>query len=273
LTSQHYRLLVTDVDGTLIGRDPNISKENIEALDMVRRAGIQVSLSSGRSIKSCLPYIEQLSLESYHVFFDGALVSIPDLSEKIYVENIDRSMVREMIEFASSHEIDLELSSLSKYFSERETWSTDIKRRFFGTDTTVGDLTGLWEREEIIRADIVITNSEEEAKAALFMNHFTGRLQFTQAHTPRFPDATFINITSKGLSKGKALKALAKHMGIKLEEVAAVGDWINDIPLLSTAGLGIAMGNAHDDVKAVADHVTLDVEENGLAEAIKKHLL
>ena len=273
MTPQRFKLLVTDIDGTLIGPEGDISKENAGALAAVQREGINISLSTGRSIKSCLRYIDELGLNSYHMFFDGALVSSADLKEKVYIQYIESEMVKRMIEFADTHDIDLELATLSKYYARRETWSTDIKRRFFSIDTTLGDLGGLWERKEIIRVDIVIRNPEEEARAMLFTDHFAGELQFTEAHTPRYPDVTFINITAKGLSKGKALEALVSHLGIRLDEVAAVGDWLNDIPMLETAGLGIAMGNAHEDLKAVADHVTLDVEEDGLAEAIKKYVL
>jgi hypothetical protein len=75
------------------------------------------------------------------------------------------------------------------------------------------------------------------------------------------------------VSKGRALEALASYLGISLAEVMAIGDGINDIPLLSVAGLAIAMGNAPDEVKAVADYITLDVDHSGVAAAIEKFLL
>jgi Cof subfamily protein (haloacid dehalogenase superfamily) len=273
LTSGKYKLLVIDVDGTLINNEANISGATAEALQAAKEAGIVISLSTGRSVKSCQRYVEELSLDNYHVFFDGALVSRPATDENIYIQSLKAQDVKELVEFAREKDINIEITSIDRYFSERETWSTRAKQDYFGVTTTIGDLTGLWEREEIIRADIVVTNREEEAIAAEFIDHFTGRLQFTEAHTPRLPDVTFVNITSPGLSKGKALEALAAHLCIPLESVAAAGDWKNDIPLLTTAGLGIAMGNAHDDLKAVADYVTLDVDDDGLAVAIKKFLL
>ena len=82
-----------------------------------------------------------------------------------------------------------------------------------------------------------------------------------------------MNIIAPGTSKGEALKALAGYLEVSLDEVVAVGDWVNDISLLSTAGLGIAMGNAHEDLKAIADHVTLSVDDHGLAAAIREYLL
>ena len=75
------------------------------------------------------------------------------------------------------------------------------------------------------------------------------------------------------VSKGRALEVLAEHLGISLVEVMAVGDGINDMSLLSTAGLAVAMGNSSSEVKAVADYITLDVEQSGLATAINKFLL
>jgi len=68
------------------------------------------------------------------------------------------------------------------------------------------------------------------------------------------------------------LEALASHLGVSLTEVVAVGDGTNDISLLTSAGLAIAMGNAPDEVKAVADHVTLDVDHSGLAAAVNQFL-
>ena len=76
-----------------------------------------------------------------------------------------------------------------------------------------------------------------------------------------------------GVSKGRALGALASHLGVALDEVIAIGDGSNDVPLLSLAGVAVAMGNAPEEGKAVADHVTLDIEHSGVAAAIERFLL
>ncbi len=273
MTPHHYKLLVIDIDGTLINRYGDISAENSEALALARNSGIQVSLSTGRSLKSSLRIIDQLSLDSYHIFFDGALVSSPDPGEEIYAQTINNAVVRQMIEFAHSHEIDLELYSSTHYFAERETWSTEAHRQFFGLEPTMGSFAGLWEQERIIKGSLVVTTPQEEARAESFGNHFADSLHFSQVKVPTFPDVTFINILAPNTSKGIALQALALHLEVSLDEVVAVGDGKNDISLLSTAGLGIAMGNAHEEVKKVADHITLNVEEHGLAAAIKRFLV
>ena len=191
----------------------------------------------------------------------------------MYVRPVDKVLVKEMVEFANTNNIDLELASAKKYFAGRETWSTEVKRNAFDIDVIIGDLSSPCETEEIIRLDIVVSNTQEQAGAELFTRQFAGRLRFSQAHSPQFPDVTFVNIISPGTSKGEALKALTRHMDVNLDEVVAVGDWINDVPLLMAAGLKIAMGNAHNDLKAIADYVTLDAEEHGLAAAVRKFLL
>ena len=154
MTSDKYKLLVIDIDGTLINNEGNISEENREALAMARNAGIQVALSTGRSVKSCLRYLEELPLDSYHIFFDGGLVSCPATEECIYVQHLEAEAVRQLVEFARETNANIEITSVNNYYSERETWSTHAKREFFGVETTIGSLAGIWEREQIIRADL-----------------------------------------------------------------------------------------------------------------------
>ena len=83
----------------------------------------------------------------------------------------------------------------------------------------------------------------------------------------------FIKIIDTDVSNGEALTTLASFLGIAIEEVMAVGDGLNDIPLLKAAGLAVAMGNAFPEVKEVADYVTLDIDHSGLAAAIDRFLL
>jgi Cof subfamily protein (haloacid dehalogenase superfamily) len=266
-----YKLLVVDIDGTLLGREGSISAEDREALAEARRSGIKVCLSTGRATQACLPIINQLSLDGYHIFFDGALVS--NLSDEIYAKPLDRRVVKEAVEFVQRNDIYIELYSATHYFVEQENWATEIHRQYFKLEPTVVDLTDLWNRERIIKVGLITHSPEEMAQARSFRLHFDRRLRFSVARSPAFPDVEFTNVLAPEVDKGKALSALASHMGVSLGEVVAIGDGTNDIPLLSLAGLAIAMGNAPDEVKAVAHHITLDVDHSGLAAAIKRFLL
>ena len=273
LIKNPYKLLVVDIDGTLIDKNGAISAEDKDALARAGDSGIQVSLSTGRVVQACLRIISQLSLDGYHMFFDGALVSNPEKGEEVYVKPIGEELVRQIVDFVHLNEINLDLYSATHYFVERETWSTDIRRQFFGIEPTVIDFTNLWQKERIIKGTLVVLSAEERAKADNFRRQFKSSLHFSGTRTPAYPEVDFINVVAPDVSKGKALEALASFLEIPLTEVIAIGDGANDISLLSSAGLAVAMDNAPDELKAVADYVTLDVEHNGVAAAINKFLL
>ena len=271
----NYKLLVMDIDGTLLGKDGTISAKDGEALARARNLGIKVSLGTGRVPQACSRIISRLSLDDYHIFFDGALVSNPGNGEEVYVKPISEELVRQIVEFTHRNEIDIniDLYSATHYFVERETWATDIRRQFFNIQPTIIDFAKYWSKERIIKGTLVVRSAEEKAKADSFCHKFKNSLSFSLTKTPAYPEVDFINVLAPDVSKGKALEALASFLGISLTEVIAIGDGVNDISILSLAGLAVAMGNASDEVKAVADHVTLDVDHNGAAVAINKFLL
>ncbi len=268
-----YRLLVLDVDGTLVNKKGAVSAADRTAIKKAAALGVPTSLSTGRVIQACVKIIRELSLDGYHIFYDGALVTNLATGEELYARPISGTVVKDAVEFARASGTYLELYSTSHFFAERENWSDDIHRRFFRVEPTFTDFSGIWERERIIKAELVAHNAAEEVKVAEFRRHFGRRLRFSTASTPAFPDVRFINITDPGVSKGEALKALAAHLGMRLEEVMAIGDGTNDLPLLEAAGLAVAMGNAPDELKAVADYITLDVDHSGVAAAVERFLL
>lgn len=268
-----YKLLVVDVDGTLVGREGSISAENKNALARAGARGIKVALSTGRVVPACLGIISQLSLDGYHIFFDGALVSNPKSGKEVYAQPLQKGLLRRAVAFAHSQDIYLELYSVTDYFVEHEHWSIDIHRKFFGIEPALVDFTQLWDRERIIKGELVVSSAEEVSKAERFQLQFSDSLRFSWASTPAYPDVHFINVVDPGVSKGKALEALSSYLGVPLSEVMVIGDGTNDLPIFSLAGRAIAMGNAPDEVKGVADYVTLDVDQNGLAVAIEKFLL
>ncbi|MBI4283468.1 MAG: HAD family phosphatase [Chloroflexi bacterium] len=272
LINNSYKLLVVDIDGTLLGKNGTISAEDKKALARAHNSGIRVSLSTGRVVRACLNLISQLPLDGYHIFFDGALVASPEKGEEVYVKPISEESVKQIIEFAHRHEVNLDLYSATKFFAERETWATNIRRQFFDLEPTVVDFSELWRKERIIKGTLVVRSQEERAKADNFYRHFDSRLAFSWTKTPAYPEVDFINVLAPDVSKGKALEALASYLGVDLTEIMAIGDGINDVSLLSIVGLAVAMNNARPELKAVADYVTLDVDHNGVAAAINKLL-
>ncbi|MFC2020809.1 Cof-type HAD-IIB family hydrolase [Chloroflexota bacterium] len=272
MTNNRYKLLVVDIDGTLLDKNGVISAEDAKALATAVDSGIRVSLSTGRAVKACLKILSRLALYGYHIFFDGALVHDPKKDEEMYVEPISADSVRQIIEFSHTVGIDINLYSATHFFAERETWATDIRRDFFDLQPTIVDFDGLWQKERIIKGTLTASSAEEKSKANEFWSHFKNSFNFSWTSTPAYPDVDFINVLTPDVSKGIALEVLASFLGIPLTEVMAIGDGANDILLLATAGLAVAVGNASDELKAVADYVTLDVDHNGVAAAISKFL-
>jgi len=267
-----YKLLVVDVDGTILDSNGAISDEDKAALAGAAAAGVRVCLSTGRVVNACHSIIEKLSLGGCHIFYDGALVCDAAKTQEIYCNPLEAGAVRKAVEFARANDIYLELYSTERFFAERQNWSDEIHTNYFGVAPTITDFSGIWERERILKAEILVHNKAEQAEAELFMNEFNGSLHFSIARSPSFPEINFVNIINPGVSKGAALKALATHYGISIGEIIAIGDGLNDISLLEGAGTAGAMGNAFPEVKRVADYITLDVKDSGVAAAIRKFL-
>jgi len=274
MTKTRYKLLVSDIDGTLVNKQGVISEADRHALAEVLDAGIRVSLCTGRVTRACQSILTQLSLNGFHIFFDGALVCDANNNQEIYSETIDTRLVKKASEAASTCGVQIEFFSGTHYFSDKQSWRTELRQTFFGTSPSLVDYKKLWQQDKkIIKGGIIVRSPEEDTKIKLFTSMVQEDLGITWTRTPAFPDLAFINITARGVSKGKALEALASHLRIDLEDVVAIGDGTNDIALLSTAGLAIAMQNAPSELKAIADYVAPNVEHNGFAKAIHRFVL
>lgn len=266
-------LLVVDIDGTLVGKNGTVAAADRVALSEVRQSGISVSLSTGRVLKSCLSILRELSLDGYHILFNGALVTDSGHRAEIYARYIDPALVEKAIGSARELGLNLELYSVTDYFVESETWLSDIRRGFFGLEPVVGDFDGLWHREKIIKGCLVTASAKEAEQVRQFSSRFERCLSFTRSNTPAYPEITFVNIEAADVSKGEALGALASYLDVPLERVMAIGDDENDITMLSMAGLSVAMGNAPQAVKVAANYVTRDIEHGGVAAAVSRFLL
>ncbi|HAS28427.1 MAG TPA: Cof-type HAD-IIB family hydrolase [Dehalococcoidia bacterium] len=268
-----YKLLVVDVDGTLVDKDGKISLIDARAIAEAQSRGVQVSLSTGRVIRACRRIIKELSLRGYHMFFDGAVISDPINDHIIYMKTIDERIIKRAVEFTRANKIYLELYTTDKFYAERSNWSDAVHRNYFGVDPVIDDLDNICECHKIVKAELISHSKEEDEQVLMFKKEFDGVLRFSPAHSPAHPDIEFLNIVDPGVSKGEALRFLIEYSGLKKDEVLAIGDGLNDLPLFEAAGTKIAMENAFDELKALADDITYDVENGGVAAAIGKYLL
>jgi Cof subfamily protein (haloacid dehalogenase superfamily) len=263
-----YRLVVIDIDGTLVDGYGNMAEEDKLAINRIVKSRALVCLSTGRVIEACKSIIGELNLNTPHIFYDGALICQVKSMMEIESWPVEPELVKEAVEFSRKYDIYLELYSSQHFFAEKENWSDDVHRKFFRVEPNFVSFDGIWDKERILKAEILVHNPEEAAKSRTFQDQFGKRLRFSIARSPAFPEVDFINIVNPVVSKGEALKKLANFVGVHSNEIIAIGDGLNDIPLLKEAGVSVAMGNAFPEVKATAQYVTLDIEHHGVAAAI-----
>jgi Cof subfamily protein (haloacid dehalogenase superfamily) len=263
-----YKMVVVDIDGTLVDKHGSITPEDKNAITRLINSNVIVALCTGRIVSTTMPIIEELGLKTFDIFYDGALIYNPRTMATIYAKPLDQSVVREAIDFSRQNNIYLELYSSEKFFSERPNWSDEVHRQFFHVEPTFVNFDDISNKESVLKAEVIVHNDEEAVKAKLFKDNFGDRLRCSIARSPAYPDIDFINIVNPQVSKGVALNKLMEFYGYRASEVIAIGDGLNDIPLLQAAGVAVAMGNAFPEVKQVSDYITLDIEQHGVAAAI-----
>jgi 5-amino-6-(5-phospho-D-ribitylamino)uracil phosphatase len=269
----NIKLVVIDIDGTLLVRADEISKENISAINELKRLKIAVSLCSGRATPAARSVLNQLNLEGYHIFFDGALVTNPEKQEHIYIKTVDRSLFEKAIDFAHQTGIIMDLFSATKCYMDQESWVTRIRREYFKVEPIITDFSCLPDSEVFIKGTLVVRTPEEKAGVEQFRQQFSKEFHLSLTKTPAYPDIDFVNVIAPGVSKWTALEALMTHLKITTDQVMAIGDGPNDVQIISAVRWGVAMGNATPEVKAAARYVTGDVDHDGLAEAINRFVL
>ena len=263
-----YKMVVIDVDGTLVDKNGQIADEDKLAVRRLLNSYIVVVLSTGRVIQATVPVINELGLKGFHIFYDGALVYNPQNMATFYAKGLDKSIVREAIEFTRKNNMYLEIYSSEKFFAERPNWSDDIHRKFFHIAPDIVNFDDVWNTERILKAEMVIHSDEEAVQVKEFKDNFGAGFNYSIARSPAYPEVDFINILNPEVSKGAALKMMMDSYGHLPSEVIAIGDGLNDISLLEAAGISVAMGNAPDEVKQVSDYITLNVEQHGVAAAV-----
>ncbi len=271
-----FKLLVIDVDGTLLNEQGVISEEDKSAIDEARKRGVAVSLCTGRVHRASRDVLAALNLDGYHIFSDGAVVSDAANTHQIYAKTIEAATFRVLVGYVHRHHINtIDVFTVNGHYVEpaTEPWVIHIRKNFFGLEPAVIDFSELIGKEKITKATMAVASVQDKAKAKAFSEAFKGRLKLSSSANVTFPEIEFVNIIDPGVSKAEALKFLASYLKIPMEEVIAIGDGKNDIPLLLCAGTSVAMGHAPEEVKECANYITLDVAHSGVAAAIKKFVL
>ena len=254
------KALFFDIDGTLVSfQTHTIPPSTIQALEAAHRKGIQIFISTGRPklIINNLGELQSRGLIDGYITMNGSYCFVG--KEVIYKNPIARKEVETLARICQEHNYPcIFVGEHDASVCQPDHMLRYIFYEHLGVEEF--PVTGF---EEAIQPDIyqmtAFFDPEEETRIAPLLPD----CEFGRWHP------TFVDITSRGNTKQQGIDQIIRHFGIRLEETMAFGDGGNDISMLRHAGIGIAMGNAKDDVKAVADYVTDNVDEDGIMKALR----
>lgn len=253
------KALFFDIDGTLVSFTTHrIPESTIEALREAHRRGVRIFISTGRppaiinNIGEIAPLVDGMVTVNGALCFVGDRVVAADAIPKDRVEAVLKAVDKLNVPCVLVGERKLALYNPQEYAVE-----------IFRNMLDVADIGQNNDPAEVLASGVLqltpfITESEEADVLPLLTGVETGRW----CHY-------FMDITAPGVCKARGMEEIARHCGFSLEESMGFGDGGNDISMLQAAGIGVAMGNANDEVKSCADYVTTSVDDHGVANALR----
>jgi len=267
-----YKLLVLDVDGTLIGQGSHVSPGVVESIAKAKEKGVAVMLGTGRASEACYHLLKQLHLDKLHIFFDGAAVVDWPSNDIIFLQALPPRAAERLIELAREYDLFLEIYAHDFYFIERNGCLAERQREKLKINPLKTDLMSLVGRIKIVKGQVLAANEDEKARAEEVSQKMAPYCKMSWSFDSS-NNTYFINAVARSVSKGESLRNVADYFGIDLSQVAAIGDSFNDLPIFEVAGFSVAMGNAPDSLKGLANWVAPPVESDGVAVAIEKFIL
>ena len=267
-----YKLLVLDVDGTLLNDEREISKRTLAALLKVQQMGVRIVFASGRPTYGLMPLAKTLELGNYGGFvlsYNGCQIIKAQNGEILFERRINPEMLPYLEKKARKN-------GFAIFTYHDDTLITDSPdNEYIKNEALLNNLKIIREDEFSTAIDFapckcMLVSDKEKALIGL-EQHWEKRLAGTLDAFRSEP--YFLEVVPCGVNKANTLGALLEHLGVTREEVIAVGDGVYDVTMLQLAGMGVAMGHSQDSVKVCADYVTTSNEEDGVALAVEKLIL
>lgn len=262
-----YRLVALDVDGTLVERGKPLSARVRAAISRARERGVVVTLASGRMFPLLAGLVQELALDSPVICYGGALIVDPTSGEPIYRRGVPLPLAREAIREARARGLGARVYLGDRVYVDRidpDAFNYESLRRVNAIE--VGDLLGfLTEDPHHLAIDAPADRTRQLVQE--LRQVFGLRLHVTTGHP------LLTELSCPGVHKGSALSWLARHLGVPIPQTLAIGDDWNDAEMLQTAGLGVAVENAHADVRRLVKATVPSVADDGVAVALERYVL
>ena len=261
------RLMVSDVDGTLVDQQKRLAPATVDAVRRRRSAGCAVTLISARPRSGMMPIADTLGLDGPLAAFNGGIVFHRDGRVDVH-HVIDAGVARGVFDLAEDASIDRWVFADDRWYaSSDEGVHVEHERLASNVEPIVRERFD----DLLSRADKITFVSDEPGVLADLLDRcraaYAGQATIGQSQT------YYLDVTALAANKGDGIVALTKAIGVELSETAAIGDQNNDLPMLERAAFAVAMGNAPDNVKQAADAVTDANDVDGVAAAIDTLIL
>ena len=262
-----YRLIVSDFDGTLRRTEGGISEGNVRAVAEYVETGGVFALCTGRMASSIRPYAKELGLKGLLAAYQGAIIEDIESGKFVRDMRIPCEQAADVCLRLEKEHYHIHVYDGDRFYSNKADGLLREYERICGVKAEIAENIA----EEVEKYGIcphkilVMCAPEEREKAYSFAEReFGSELYVTTS------SEFLVEIVRKGSDKGGALEYLANHYGIPLSQSVAVGDNINDLPMIQKAGLGVAVENGEKALKEAADFVTRTCDEDGVAYVIRK---
>lgn len=267
-----YKLLVLDVDGTLLNEEKVISKRTLSALLKVQQTGVRIALASGRPTYGLLPIAKSLELGLYGGFilsYNGSQIINAKNGEILF----ERRINPEMIPYIEKKAVKNNFALFTYHDDTLLTNSPDNVH--VREEAALNNLKIITEEEFSTAIDFapckcMLVSDDEEALTGL-ENHWKKRLDGVLDVFRSEP--YFLEVVPCSVDKANTLAVLLEYLGIQRDEVMAIGDGVCDVTMIQMAGTGVAMGNSVESVKICADYTTDTNANDGVAQAVEKLIL
>jgi Cof subfamily protein (haloacid dehalogenase superfamily) len=265
-----YKLIAVDMDGTLLNEEKEISTRCLNAIFQLKEKGKKIVLATGRPLNGVMRYIEKLNLleeNDYVVAFNGALVQGTISKQVIFDKPLSLNAYKELYIVSQQLGVNIHALTDKSVLTPKNNPYTEIESRINQIPILEGDIEALDASTIIVKVMFIDDPDKLDEIIPKLPDWITAKYSILRSAP------YFLEFLDKSVNKGAGVSAIAKMLGVGRDEVICVGDAGNDLAMIQYAGLGVAMGNAVDEIKSAADYITHSNEEDGVAYIIEKFML
>lgn len=273
-----YKMFVTDFDNTLLRTDRTVSDVTVNTIKEFERRGGKFVLATGRMLSTIIKTIEPYGFHGELIAFQGGEVVDIDTGEVLYKRYVDPTDAQKLLGLIRKRGYYAQIYANGKYYVNRYAARTRVYEGFNSLKAEIAgeDMWGFCEKNGL-SLDKIVFGLDDDGSGDTYekvisvieemSEIFGGRMVFNSSNI------LLIEAVNTGCTKGEAVEFVARRNGIKREEVICMGDALNDASMVKWAGLGVAVSNATDDLKQMADLVTVSCDEDAVGKIIREYCL